>query len=38
LDGDLDAFIEASLKQGVWFTTPIPAINIPYERSSEFQS
>jgi hypothetical protein len=32
LDGDLDAFIEASLKQGVWFTTPITAINTPYER------
>ena len=26
LDGDLDAFIEASLKQGVWFITPIPVI------------
>ena len=37
LDGDLDAFIEASLKQGVWFITSIPVINIPYERSSEFQ-
>jgi hypothetical protein len=22
LDGDLDAFIEASLKQGVWFIPP----------------
>jgi hypothetical protein len=32
LDGDLDAFIEASLKQGVWFLTPIPVIKIPYER------
>jgi hypothetical protein len=38
LDGDLDAFIEASLKQGVWFTTPILVINISYERSNEFQS
>jgi hypothetical protein len=26
LDGDLDAFIEASLKQGVWFITLIPVI------------
>jgi hypothetical protein len=35
LDGDLDAFIEASLKQGVWFITTIPVINWPYERSSQ---
>jgi hypothetical protein len=35
LDGDLDAFIEASLKQGVWFFTPILVIYKLYERSSE---
>jgi hypothetical protein len=32
LDGDLDAFIEASLKQGVWFITLIYSHLHPYER------
>jgi hypothetical protein len=26
LDGDLDVFIEASLKQGVWIINTIPVI------------